>query len=155
VLADSLCLAVEGINQLALAKTGAVALDLEGMLSQAAAEPFGAGFWITAMLFSTLVPTMLHLLFAVGSVVALHSKSEERNKWVAEIEDVEAGRKEQINRVDRRLIARYLLFHRWAGAVVLSVVIVVAVGWGWSTFVYDLSDTLLAIATSARAFAGG
>lgn len=34
-------------------------------------DPFGAGFWLTAMLLSTLVPTIIHLAAAVGALVVV------------------------------------------------------------------------------------
>ena len=34
-------------------------------------DPFGAGFWLTAMLLSTLVPTIIHLAAAVGAIVVV------------------------------------------------------------------------------------
>lgn len=45
-------------------------ISLPAYLCVAAREPLGAGLWASAMLFSTLVPTALHLMFLVASPLA-------------------------------------------------------------------------------------
>ncbi len=80
-LAVVLCMAVEMFNALALAKTGTEALDLAGLLAAASEHPFGSGFWITAMLFSTLIPTMFRLGIAVTSVFMVRSRSISTSSW--------------------------------------------------------------------------
>lgn len=46
------------------------AVSLKDYLCAAAEEPLGAGFWATAMLLSTLLPTALHLMSLIASPLA-------------------------------------------------------------------------------------
>jgi len=153
-LAVVLCTAVEALNALALAKTGAEVMDLTGLLAEAAAQPFGSGFWITAMLFSTLIPTMFHLGIAVTSVFMVRSRSKDREKWIEKIEGAAEG-VQPFSEVERGRIARYLFFHRVLGPLVLTVVLVVVFVWGWSAVVGDISNTLLALAEWSRGLVHG
>ena len=149
-----LCTAVEALNALALAKTGAEVLDLTGLLAEAAAQPFGTGFWITAMLFSTLIPTMFHLGIAVTSVFMVRSRSKDREKWIEKIDLAEEGA-QPFNEIERGRIARYLFFHRVLGPLVLTVVLVVVFVWGWSVVVGDISNTLLSLPEWSRGLVHG
>ena len=153
-LAVVLCTAVEALNALALAKTGAEVLDLGGLLRGAAAQPFGSGFWITAMLFSTLIPTMFHLGIAVTSAFMVRSRSKDREKWIEKIEGA-AEDTQPFSEVERGRIAQYLFFHRVLGPLVLTVVLVVVFVWGWSALVGDISNTLLALAEWSRGLVQG
>lgn len=45
--------------------------ELAAMVTSAAAAPFGAGFWLTAMLVTTLFPTLLHGLVLLASPLGL------------------------------------------------------------------------------------
>ncbi len=66
-------------TRLATGWSGSVVAEIE----RAAAEPFGQGLWITLMLFSTLVPTLLHfgmLLFA--PLVFVGPPEEKKQQWL-------------------------------------------------------------------------
>ena len=78
VLAFFLGLVMEAVR-LQVGWPGSVAAEIE----RAAAEPFGQGLWFTLMLFSTLVPTLLHfglLLFA--PLVFTGPPEEKKREWL-------------------------------------------------------------------------
>ncbi len=54
----------------------------------AAAEPFGKGLWMTAMLLSTLLPTLLHGVMAIAGAVTLFRPVTAARRSLAE--DLEA-----------------------------------------------------------------
>ena len=47
-------------------------------------DPFGAGLWITLMLFSTLVPTLIHLFFVIFAFVPMMLLPDARRERLAE-----------------------------------------------------------------------
>ncbi len=157
-LAVVLCTTVEALNALALARTGAEVLDLNGLLTRAAAEPFGRGFWITAMLFSTLIPTVLHFGIAVASALTAKSHSRKRTEWLAKIDHIiinEEDPVESFSEIERGKVARYLFWHRAALPLGLAFALTALFILGWDTFIGDISDTLLALANWSRMLVHG
>lgn len=141
----------EVVDQLAIARTGSSVLDLDTMIVQGAAEPFGGGLWITVMLFSTLVPTAIHAFVAIGSVVQMRGCKEARARWRNEADEALAN-DEGLDPHACRKIPEHWLVDSWLPSVVLLSVLL-AVGWfGWQTSV--LPDALLAAVEWGRSLVG-
>lgn len=49
----------ESYNQLTLARSGALAFDIEPMIARAIAGPFGEGFWLSAMILTPMLPPVI------------------------------------------------------------------------------------------------
>ena len=78
LLAILLAFAFESVDLLAAFKD----IDVSQTIADAAGKPFTDGLWLTAMLFSTLMPTAVHLLFLVASPFALFSRGrDDRETW--------------------------------------------------------------------------
>ena len=59
--------------------------ELAAMVTRAAAEPFGPGFWLTAMLVTTLFPTLLHGLVLLASPLGLVFLPGKKRRDLAEM----------------------------------------------------------------------
>lgn len=61
--------------------------DVLGEISRAAANWYTDGLWLTALLFSTLLPTLAHMMALLFSGFSLRGPQiETREKWAAQIE---------------------------------------------------------------------
>lgn len=75
-------LAIQSVGIFVAAKVPDTSFDFTINLEQFAADPFGAGFWLTAMLLTTLIPTALHMLLAgFGMAVAWRSGDRRHIAW--------------------------------------------------------------------------
>ena len=72
-MAFTIALGFELFNQVILARTGQPAFELRPFLEASAAAPFGVGFWLSVMLLSTLLPTLLHILLLCISPFAIRA----------------------------------------------------------------------------------
>lgn len=63
-------------------------MKFEKIVAQAVDGPFSEGLWITAMLFSTLIPTAIHFAFVLMGLISKVRRSRKQEEWVAAIEAV-------------------------------------------------------------------
>jgi hypothetical protein len=74
-------------NSLMVAFGGLAPYNLVRLAEDAAADPFGAnGLWVTTMLASTLVPTLIHVVIAVAALLAGCQSRAQRGALAAKLE---------------------------------------------------------------------
>ena len=77
ILAFSLAFMMQAISRIR-----GFGYDVTTEIARAAADPFGEGFWLAAILFSTLIPTAAHALLLLLSPLSLHGPAKaERTDW--------------------------------------------------------------------------
>lgn len=133
-----------------------LSLDLETYVSQAAEAPWTTGLWATFMVLSTLVPTAIHFVLAVGAVLLAWSRNP--------LNRLAARRLASGNEADYLFPQLYLTF----GWLVPTLAVPVALIWGLAqltelfalmlgpveTLPYLLRDTALHAIDTARAILG-
>lgn len=108
LMAYALAFGFEGYNELGLFQRGKPVLpDLPARIDAAAADPWGVGFWLAAMLFTTLLPTFLHGVMLLGSLAGFLFIPDSRRKKLAEdLDGYDSAGDRQAS--IRREIARWL-----------------------------------------------
>ena len=128
-LAFALAFGVESYNQFAEARTGNQVYDLATFVRDAAAKPWTEGFWMTAMLISTLVPTFLHFALLLASpLVMLVFASPKRAELATALQDYDrAFEKDAILNKVGWYLAR-TQYVAWTGAILLTILLLVLFG---------------------------
>ncbi|MEM6785616.1 MAG: hypothetical protein AAF624_17990 [Bacteroidota bacterium] len=142
------------LNRLAQARVGRDAVDLDGLLRMVEAAPFGAGFWLTAMLLSTLLPTALHIGFALyGLVLPVHVERRKQHRTTLEAAHANGT---TLSKRQRHTIARYLVLNHGLVTVAMTALLVVVLV-GATVQIASLFETapLLSVARHAIATVGG
>lgn len=78
------------------------------VIRQAADDPWGAGLWISLMLLSTLVPTLLHIIAMLGFAVVCQFPESVRKRHI-ELLELDAPGPDQLNVVARFLTRRFAI----------------------------------------------
>ncbi len=123
-MALSLAFGFELYNQFA-ALQDSPAFDLAKHIAEAAAAPFTKGAWLSLMLLTTLVPTLLHLVVVLMSPLGVLFLSDRRERWAANLENWDALDETTRSRT-RREVANWLArgrFGLWVLALVLATVL--------------------------------
>lgn len=84
LMAYALAFGFEGYNELGLFQRGEPVLPGLAARIDAAADPWGAGFWLAAMLFTTVLPTFLHGVMLLGSLAGFLFIPDRQRKMLAE-----------------------------------------------------------------------
>lgn len=146
----ALAFGVEGYNQFAEWRTGSGVYDLVAFVVEAARNPWTEGFWLTAMLISTLVPTFLHFALLLASPLALVAGSARRTELANALEayDAAANPEKILNDVGWRL-AR-IQYLAWAGAALVTLLLLVLIS-GFINLIHQgaLADFVAEIAIAA------
>jgi hypothetical protein len=125
-MAFALALGFELYNEVAIRQRGEPVFALPPFVDAAAADPLLTGFWLTAMLGTTLVPTFLHGLVLIASPLAVAVLPDARRLALAEgLEGYDALPEERRIAV-RRKAAWWLTRARvgtWTVAAVLFLVV--------------------------------
>ena len=103
-------------------------VDVAAEIERAAGDPFGHGLWFGAMLFSTLIPTLLHFVMLAGSPIAMAGPGrQQREDWADRLEredfDKDAA-EDQALAID---VAKWQTYGQGLFAVAFGMVLVVAV----------------------------
>ena len=88
ILAVGLALLFEAVDQLDWGGFfGGVDLDVENTIEKTRRMPLREGLWLTTMLVSTLVPTVVHFAFvAFSPLMLLVNDMAQRRRWAAQLE---------------------------------------------------------------------
>lgn len=120
-MALTLAFGFEVYNQLA-AWQGKPVFDVARHIAEAAAAPFTEGAWLSLMLLTTLVPTLLHLVVVLMSPLGVLFISDRRERWAVNLENWDALDEATRSRT-RRGVANWLArgrFGLWVLALVLA-----------------------------------
>ncbi|MDR8391364.1 hypothetical protein NC796_09460 [Aliifodinibius sp. S!AR15-10] len=101
-------------------------IDINQLLNQVFAEPFEAGLWIVVMLASTLIPTVIHICFAIISLCTI-KQSSAGSKWREQLEAQIKKFKPPMSLVERRKLANYLARHRGVTVTIIALIVFVAI----------------------------
>ncbi len=128
-LALALAFGMESYNQYAVWRSGETVYDLRVFVGEAAEKPWTEGFWLTAMLLSTLVPTFLHFALLLASpLVMLVTGSPKRTELAAALHGYDAAEEKDaiLQRVGWHLArSQYLA---WVAALLLTILLLVLFG---------------------------
>lgn len=152
-LAVTATAALQGLNTLAfLGGASEPLLDLAGLLSILRTRPGDpAVWWVYFMLFSTLVPSIVHLFIAAGSLFTLSLP----RRWLAShAEDLATGYAG--TRIKRRRIAWFLTLRQIAATLIVAIGVggVAAIMWGLRLGLPQLAGLLLWTAETTAAALG-
>jgi len=128
-LAFALAFGIESYNQYGLWRSGDPVYDLRTLVGGAAANPWTEGFWLTAMLLSTLAPTFLHFALLLASpLVMLVSGSPKRAELAAALDGYDAAEHQDaiLQRVGWHMACSQYL--AWAGAILLTILLLILFG---------------------------
>jgi hypothetical protein len=108
LMAYALAFGFEGYNELGKFQRGQPVLPgLAGLIDAAAADPRTTGFWLAAMLFTTLLPTFLHGVMLLGSLAGFLFIPDRRRMALAlALEGYDAAGDQQAS--IRRQVARWI-----------------------------------------------
>lgn len=130
--------------------------DVAGEIATAAAHPFGQGFWFTAMLFSTLIPTVLHFVMLAASPVMLRRPdAAERDRWAERLEAADFDNDRPEDQAVVVKVARWQTFALWStgGGFVVVVLVLAGLVWGLSAEGMSPADGVAWVANQGVAWA--
>jgi len=128
-LAFALAFGVESYNQFGIWRSGDVVYNLRMFVGEAAESPWTEGFWLTAMLLSTLVPTFLHFALLLASpLVMLVMGSPKRAALAAALDSYDEAEHQDavLQRVGWHLACSQYL--AWAAALLLTILLLTLSG---------------------------
>ena len=114
--------------------------DVAGEIARAAQDPGGQGIWLTIMLFTTLIPTFLHLCMVAASPLSVCFLGEEkRQDWAAKLDRFHDEDYLRDNLPERdetaSAVARWLTWGhdlRWAAAALAVALFIALIGFVFS-----------------------
>ncbi|MEL7169799.1 MAG: hypothetical protein AAGN64_10680, partial [Bacteroidota bacterium] len=140
-------------NRLARIQVGHDLVDISRLLDLVESDPLGGGFWVTVMLFSTLIPTVLHLAVAFYGLVRLPLRVEKRATHYSTLRALRRGEKKDLSLTESDAIARYLFWNQRMVAVALTL-FSVGIGVWLLSNANHVADLLFGIARNALAVVG-
>ncbi|MFM8333663.1 MAG: hypothetical protein ACKN9T_18445 [Candidatus Methylumidiphilus sp.] len=151
-MAYTLALGFEGYNELAKFQRHEAVFALRPMVDAAASSPWHTGFWLTAMLLTTLLPTFGHGLVLLGSPCGLFIPSRQRLALAEALEGYEKIDKRKQAALRRRA-AGWIIHGRVMGQLAALALLVWLLG-RIAAFVLLLSEGGLASVVAQAAYAG-
>lgn len=139
---------IEALNMLFESLDDAQTINWQIMVETAIRAPLSEGLLVTGMLFTTLIPTIIHLVYGVGGVLFSFTPSA---KKAAELFPAEGEAWNPINRDD---VIKTLQMQRYWLAIALPITIafVLVIVWGVFSFIGQFGLTLQSIALWSTAW---
>jgi hypothetical protein len=113
LMAYTLALGFGLYNEIAQHQQHAAVFKLRETIQNAAAAPGSEGFWLSAMLLTTLLPTFGHGVMLLGSPLGLMIPGGKRLQLATTLEDYDTAGDGQAR--IRREVAHWITYGQWAG----------------------------------------
>ena len=152
-MAYTLALGFEGYNEFAQFQRHEAVFALRTMIEAAAASPWHSGFWLTAMLLTTLLPTFGHGLVLLGSPLGVVFIPDRQRLALAEALDGYEQMDKSKQAALRRRAAGWIIHGRVLSQLAALALLVWLLG-RIAAFVYLLNEGGLAAFVAQAAYAG-
>jgi hypothetical protein len=152
-MAYTLALGFEGYNEFAKFQRHEAVFALRPMIEAAAASPWHSGFWLTAMLLTTLLPTFGHGLMLLGSPLGVVFIPDRQRLALAEALDGYEQIDPRKQAALRRRAAGWIIHGRVMGQLAALALLVWLLG-RIAAFVLLLTEGGLAAVVAQAAYAG-